>query len=540
MMKKPIKPKRNFEKQTSGAFGCVFAASLFLSSVIFPAVSSAEVIFQDGFESGNIITGDWTYSGALSVNGPANSGNYAAKIDDSGYLMQAISTVGFDAISLEYARYTYAYDSGEQLTVQWSTDGSTWNTIETYTGSWQKNIVQLGSDAAQQPTLYIRFSSNANGSYERFRIDDVVVNGTSAATGNQPPKFIGGSIGTSDAQADSSYSDTLSDMATDPNSGDLLTFSKVSGPDWLNIETDGTLTGIPDGEDTGENNFFVEVSDGELVASAILVINVQGDGQASYGQGDGQTSCLPEVTDFRNAGPFDISTDQSGQVKMFIPKNLPAGCRVPIIHLANGTGAPCFTYDATLRHFASHGFISACYDSTETGQGDQAITAIKSVIEKYPNMVDNRYGFTGHSQGGGGAIMGVYRAEQEWGSSAIYAGFAIEPASGFGDSPLNWGSLYGQIYSPVSMFNGSRDMLVSSSWVRSAYDALDRNLEKAWYEAVGAGHMSPIPNSQASEFGLAWFRWQLLGDSQACKYFKDMPNAFGWTLKEVDNLSSCN
>lgn len=111
---------------------------------------------------------------------------------------------------------------------------------------------------------------------------------------------------------------------------------------------------------------------------------------------------------------------------------------------------------------------------------------------------------------------------------------------GFGDSPYNWEDYYEQITSPISMFNGSRDGLVSATWVRSGYNALPNSLEKAWYEAVGAGHMTPIPQSYASEFGLAWFRWHLLGDTAACEYFKAMPGAsFDWRHMETDNLSAC-
>ncbi|RZQ63422.1 hypothetical protein [Amycolatopsis suaedae] len=250
-------------------------------------------------------------------------------------------------------------------------------------------------------------------------------------------------------------------------------------------------------------------------------------------------SCLPKVDDYTADGPFDVATDVAGNVKMWIPQDLPAGCRVPVVHLANGTGARCSLYAATLQRFASHGFVAACYEDTDTGQGTQAIEAIKTVTAEYPDIVDTRYGFTGHSQGGGGAILGVYRAERQWGTAARYAGFGIEPAHGFGDSPGNWASLYAEIQSPVSMFNGSRDLLVSASWVRRGYEALSDSVEKAWYEGVGASHMSPIPNSYASEMGLAWFRWQLLDDPDACRYFNGMPDSATWNLQETANLSPC-
>ena len=41
------------------------------------------------------------------------------------------------------------------------------------------------------------------------------------------------------------YSQTLNGLATDPD-GDLLTYSKVSGPGWVDVSTDGTVSGTPD------------------------------------------------------------------------------------------------------------------------------------------------------------------------------------------------------------------------------------------------------------------------------------------------------
>ncbi len=416
--------------------------SFMISIALVPAASQAAVIFQDGFESGNLSAGDWGSNGDESISTSSYNGSYAAMIDDTGYLVKVVNTVGFESITLQYARFTYAYDYGEALTVEWSTNGSNWNTLETYDDGWGENSVQLGTGADEQATLYIRFRSNANGYYERFRIDDVVISGDDGSGG---------------------------------------------------------------------------------------------------GGGGGGTTCLPDVQDFTDDGPYSVDNDTVGNVKMWIPQNLPEGCKVPVIHLANGTGASCSMYSDILENYASHGFIAACYEDSDTGQGTQAITAIETVIAEYPDIADTKYGFTGHSQGGGGAILGVYRAEQEWGSARTYTGFAIEPAHGYGDSPYNWDDLYAQIYSPISMFNGSSDGLVSASWVSDGYDELPSNLEKAWYEAVGASHMTPIPQSYASEMGLAWFRWKLLGDSNACEYFKNMPDdSRDWDLQETDNLSSCN
>jgi hypothetical protein len=57
------------------------------------------------------------------------------------------------------------------------------------------------------------------------------------------------------------YSGTISTNATDPNPGDLLTFALVSGPSWLEVATNGVLSGTPLESDIGTNSFEVSVTD---------------------------------------------------------------------------------------------------------------------------------------------------------------------------------------------------------------------------------------------------------------------------------------
>ena len=50
-------------------------------------------------------------------------------------------------------------------------------------------------------------------------------------------------------------------QASDPNPGDQLTFGKVSGPGWLNVATNGSLSGTPLSADVGSNSMVVSVTD---------------------------------------------------------------------------------------------------------------------------------------------------------------------------------------------------------------------------------------------------------------------------------------
>lgn len=90
-----------------------------------------------------------------------------------------------------------------------------------------------------------------------------------------PLVFVGETVVKADGVEDVLYSGTLADDATEPSASGTRTFSKVSGPAWLSVATDGTLSGTPLNADTGVNSFTVQV-DGSISGSdqATLQITV--------------------------------------------------------------------------------------------------------------------------------------------------------------------------------------------------------------------------------------------------------------------------
>src|ERR1019366_5732631 len=73
------------------------------------------------------------------------------------------------------------------------------------------------------------------------------------------------------------YSGTIATNATDPNPADTLTFAKVSGPAWLIVGSNGTLSGTPANSDANTNTFVVSVKNtGGLSNTATLFIYVNG------------------------------------------------------------------------------------------------------------------------------------------------------------------------------------------------------------------------------------------------------------------------
>ena len=214
---------------------------------------------------------------------------------------------------------------------------------------------------------------------------------------------------------------------------------------------------------------------------------------------------------------------------MFVPKGIPSGCKVPVLHFSNGTGA-CMFYNSVLQQWASHGFIATCYETTQSGSGSACVNAVEAAVSAYPDLADaTKYGSSGHSQGGGAAVTCTYLLENKFGNSAKVAGHAVEPAHGM--NRRSYKSEYRTIESPVFMFNGSRDTVVPKSWVGDGYDELTG--EVYWYQGEGISHMNP--QSHAAESGVAWFRWKLLGDDRAKSYFLDLPNTRRWSEVKSKN-----
>jgi hypothetical protein len=84
---------------------------------------------------------------------------------------------------------------------------------------------------------------------------DVTVTGV-----NDAPVFTVDPIDKPNATEGSAYSDTLAGSATDVDVGDSLTYS-MTGPAWLSVAADGTLSGTPGAGDVGTNVFTVMVED---------------------------------------------------------------------------------------------------------------------------------------------------------------------------------------------------------------------------------------------------------------------------------------
>jgi hypothetical protein len=115
----------------------------------------------------------------------------------------------------------------------------------------------------------------------------------------------------------------------------------------------------------------------------------------------------------------------------------------------------------------------------------------------------------------------------------------MQPASGFGVQPRGgWQAVYDNIDSPMFMFSGTLDILVSESWVQEAFEALDDSVEAYNWSAWGSTHI-PLPKVETAEVGIPWFRWKLLGDTDACREFYHLRSSLLWSVSDEQNAQPC-
>ena len=76
-----------------------------------------------------------------------------------------------------------------------------------------------------------------------------------------PPSFTHNPFAAPWANVGQSYSSSIAASATDPESGETLTFAKLSGPGWLSMAANGALSGTPATADAGTNTFAASVTD---------------------------------------------------------------------------------------------------------------------------------------------------------------------------------------------------------------------------------------------------------------------------------------
>lgn len=142
--------------------------------------SFTTALWSDDFESGSFTAGGWTVAGSAAVSSSAKySGTYGARLagsTGSTSIQKNKSTVGYNTIHVKYDRRVTS--TSLTLVVDWSTDGSTWNTLETTTStSWASKDWALNTAADNNAGFRIRFRTTAGSSTKYAYIDNAQITG---------------------------------------------------------------------------------------------------------------------------------------------------------------------------------------------------------------------------------------------------------------------------------------------------------------------------------------------------------------------------
>lgn len=211
---------------------------------------------------------------------------------------------------------------------------------------------------------------------------------------NDAPVFAADPINGGNATEDIAYSGTLAGTASDVDAGDTLSYSKVSGPAWLNVATNGALSGNPGNGDVGPNSFIVRVTDGggltDEAAFNVTVINVNdapafnSDPIAGAGATEdtayagslaaGDVDAGDTLTFTKLAGPAWLVVASNGTLSG-TPSNSDVGPNSFTVRVTDGAGAfdeavlniavanvndaPVFTVDPIVRESGSEGVVYA-------------------------------------------------------------------------------------------------------------------------------------------------------------------------------------
>jgi len=214
-----------------------------------PGWSSDSVASDSGVESGQSPTnGSWT--GFLGEADPSvwNLTNQAIAAGEAYTLKLDARKTVVDASSIRIMLY---YDNAGIRT-----------TVVTHDAAISDNMQEVSV------TFHADDMPAAIGKKIGIEIDNVAgawlgfdnVRLTKSGIPRIPPSWNSGSIAKVAAAEDAAYSSSLASDASDPES-DTLIFSKVSGPEWLQVAEDGTLSGTPLSTDIGLQSWEVAVTD---------------------------------------------------------------------------------------------------------------------------------------------------------------------------------------------------------------------------------------------------------------------------------------
>jgi autotransporter-associated beta strand protein len=223
----------------------------------------------------------------LLLSGPITNTVGSGNLYKSGSATLTLSGVNTYTGSTKIAAGTLACNSAEALSMGSIVilNGGKLNLI--FSSTRQVRSLTLGT-TIQGVGTYGSRASSATYRNDTYFSGPGVINVTStdvarmaaaqSASVNNPPVFMANPTVMGGANESVAYSgQTLAGKATDVDAGDILIYSKVSGPAWLAVANNGTLSGTPPAGSAGLHSFIVRATDSlSAIADVGLQITVTG------------------------------------------------------------------------------------------------------------------------------------------------------------------------------------------------------------------------------------------------------------------------
>ena len=190
------------------------------------------------------------------------------------------------------------------------------------------------------------------------------------------------------------------------------------------------------------------------------------------------------------------------------------GLRHPVIIWGMGTGG-FNTYQAAFDLWASHGFVvAAALQGNGQGSGAEMLGCLEFVCSEYaPNIDCTRVGASGHSQGGGGAIM----TGQD---KRVISTAPVQPYIQQGFGGFDQASIPKQTGAMLLLSGTADTIAVPAQNQQPVFETT--NVPVFWGNLVDGNHVTEGINGIAGyrAIVLEWFGLQLMGDAtQRSKFF---------------------
>jgi len=400
---------------TIGATNAGGTGSATLVITINPAAGGSQVVFSENIGTVSSTTAianhtfqvtGATFSGNADVRSTTSSSGYSGASGGANvfvtnsvgrtFEISGINTTGLSNLVLSFGHYKSTNDGSNELAVEVSSDGSSYQAL-TYsrpTGSgtavWLK-ITPTGT-IPSTPSLRIRFRQTSTGT--QFRIDDIVLTGVATASS---PLITAGSVS---AVANAVYGSASPTAGTFTVSGEDLTAAvQVSPPAGFEVSSDGvswsssTLVGT-DG-DFGPLTVQVRLAAGTQAGSYSGGIECTSPGAAPVSVPVAATEVRPkliQVTASNASKPFGETRIFGPGSSAFEVEGLVGSETVGSVTLScqgGGEGADPGEYPITPSAATGGSFVPGNYD-IDYVDGTLMVTALGFAewVSGYPELAD--------------------------------------------------------------------------------------------------------------------------------------------------------